>query len=208
MHLYLFLHLHLHVYLNLCLYFVCAFVCSFAFAFVLHFTPFLFVACDCIVGSSASSLLLARLLCLFLVRNSGYKPYLISLPSPPPTLLLFLFQLFLLVFFVLQKQLRLTASATATLTSQLQRLSDSNSGVGCCEEICFLMWGDLRRNCGEKFNCVWWGELRNCGENLHLHLHLPGFPFSLFIVYVFVSLFNRCHSCSLLPFTSVRPKWL
>lgn len=86
MHLYLFLHLHLHIYLNLCLYFVCAFVCSFAFVFVLHFTPFLFVACDCIVGSSASSLLLPRLLCLFLVRNSGYKPYLISLPSPPPTL--------------------------------------------------------------------------------------------------------------------------
>lgn len=155
MHLYLFLHLHLHVYLNLCLYFVCAFVCSFAFAFVLHFTPFLFVACDCIVGSSASSLLLARLLCLFLVRNSGYKPYLISLPSPPPTLLLFLFQLFLLVFFVLQKQLRLTASATATLTSQLQRLSDSNSGVGCCEEICFLMWG-------EGIEEELWGEIQLC----------------------------------------------
>lgn len=88
MHLYLFLHLHLHIYLNLCLYFVCAFVCSFAFVFVfvLHFTPFVFVACDCIVGSYASSLLLPRLLCLFLVRNSGYKPYLISLPSPPPTL--------------------------------------------------------------------------------------------------------------------------
>lgn len=51
MHLYLFLHLYLHVYI------VFKFVCAFAFAFVflLHFTPFVVVACDCIVGSSAFS---------------------------------------------------------------------------------------------------------------------------------------------------------
>lgn len=42
------------------------------------------------------------------------------------------------------------------------------------------------------------GGLRNCGEKLHL----PAFTFALFIVYVFVSRFNRCHSCSL---TSLPP---
>lgn len=114
----------------------------------------------CLVSSSSTSSLFIFSAEFWLQTIFNF----IAFPSThPPSL--FLFQLFLLVFFVLQKQLRLTASATATLTSQLQRLSDSNSGVGCCEEICFLMWGDLRRNCGEKFNWVWvggveelWGE--------------------------------------------------
>lgn len=103
-------------------------------------------------------------------------------------------------------------------TVALDSVSDSDADVAVAaterqQQRRRLLWGNLLpyvgetlRNCGEKFNCVWWGELRNCGENLHLHL--PGFPFSLFIVYVFVSLFNRCHSCSLLPFTSVRSKLL
>lgn len=100
----------------------------------------------CLVSSSSTS-------SLFIFSAEFWLQTIFNFIAFPSTHPPFLFQLFLLVFFVLQKQLRLTASATATLTSQLQRLSDSNRGVGCCEEICFLMWGDLR-NCGEKFNCV------------------------------------------------------
>lgn len=63
----LYVHLHLHLY----------------FCFTLH--PSSSSSRATALWVLLPSLLLARLLCLFLVRNSGYKPYLISLP-PPSTL--------------------------------------------------------------------------------------------------------------------------
>lgn len=131
---------------------------------MLHFTLFVVVvACDCIVGSSAFSSSSPRLLCLFLVRNSGYKPYLISLPSPPTLSLSLSLSVVLACLLCLAETVALDSVSdsdanVAVAAVAAQSLSDSNNSVGCCEGICFLMLG------GGGFEELW-GEIQLCVED-------------------------------------------